>query len=217
MTNDADERPDFGPGGYLPRRAAQRARKIILRERMGLGWPVAAVLAAVVLAVVGVVFLFTRSAAPGPPFVAVVAIEEVEAGGVTRLEPAGVPMPLLVVRVGGGVGVFEAPGEPVVYCPASRRLEAPGAVWNLRGRLVGGDGSSLRPLTSRVHAGVLYVHPHRTTAAPAPAPEGETPRCAPSGAAAGHVGCDPSVPDATPARAGRRRAAGAWCPTRRSG
>lgn len=178
MTNEPDERPDFGPGGYLPRRAAQRARKIILRERMGLGWPVAAVAAAVVLAVVGAVFLLTRTVAPGPPFLRVGELAEVDQGGVTLVEHAGAPQALLVVRVGGGVGVFEAPGEPVVYCPESRRLEAPGAVWNLRGRLVGGDGDSLRPLSSQVHDGILYVDPAPMTPAPPPVPQGETPVCA---------------------------------------
>lgn len=178
MTSEADEQPEFGPGGYLPRRAAQRARKIILRERMGLGWPIAAVAAAVVLAIVGVVFLLTRTVAPGPPFVAVGPLEDVQPGEARLVEPADAPLPVLVVRVGGGVGVFEAPGEPVVYCAASRRLEAPGAVWNLRGRLVGGDGDSLRPLSSRVHDGILYVDPSTTTPAPAPARDGETPVCA---------------------------------------
>jgi hypothetical protein len=67
----------------------------------------------------------------------------------------------------------------VRYCPASRRLEAPGRVWNLRGRLVGGNGTSLRPVPSRVHDGTVYVDPAVPTTAPAPADHGETPVCAP--------------------------------------
>lgn len=178
MKSDPDERLDFGPRGYLPRRAAQRARKIVLREQMGLGWPIAAVAAAVVVALVGVVFLVTRSAPPGPPFVAVGPIAAAAPGGIATVPLDGAAHDVLVVRAGAGLQVYAAPDEPVVYCRRSRRLEAPGLVWNLRGRLVGGDGASLRPLASRLHDGLLYVDPGPAATAPEPELAGETPACA---------------------------------------
>ena len=176
MTNERDE-PDFGPGGYLPRRAAQRARKIVLREQMSLGWPLAAVAAGVLLVAVGVAFTLARSSPPGPPFTALGALDAVEPGTVALLDSAEAPTSVLVVRAGGGVRVFAAPQETVVYCEDSRRLEAPGVVWDLRGRLVGGNGSSLQPLAFQVHDGDLYVDPTSNPAAPPPAPRGETPSC----------------------------------------
>lgn len=178
MTSGPDERPDFGPGGYLPRRAAQRARKIVLREQMGIGWPLAAVAAAVVVAAVGVTFLLTRSQPPGPPFAAVGPLDVADPAGVAVVQVDDPSTELLVVRAGGGVRVFEAPDATVVYCPDSRRLEAPGVVWNLRGRLVGGEGQSLRPLATRIHEGQLYVDPGSAGPPPPPAPAGETPACA---------------------------------------
>ncbi|HVM13385.1 MAG TPA: hypothetical protein VM287_03545 [Egibacteraceae bacterium] len=177
MTSGTDERPDFGPGGYLPRRAAQRARKIVLREQMGLGWPIAAVTAAVVLAIVALVFVLTRSGPPGPPFLALASLDQTEAGGVTAVDLPGAPREVLVVRAGGAVRAYEAPGRPVTYCRRSRRLEAPGAVWTLRGRLVGGGRESLRPVPTRIHDGVIYVDPTASMPAPPPAPAGETPVC----------------------------------------
>lgn len=176
MTNDPDERLDFGPGGYLPRRAAQRARKIVLREQMGLGWPLAAIAAALLVGLVGAVFLLTRSEAPAPPFVPVGPVDVARPAGAVVV-PDATGSDLLVVRAGGALRVFEAPGVPVVYCPASRRLEAPGLVWNLRGRLVGGDGRSLRPLASLQHDGGLYVDPGSAGPVPEPDRAGETPAC----------------------------------------
>lgn len=177
MTSGTDERPDFGPGGYLPRRAAQRARKIVLREQMGLGWPIAAVAAAVVLAIVALVFVLARSGPPGPPFLALAPLDEAEAGAATAVDLPGAPLELLVVRAGGAVRAYEAPADPVTYCRQSRRLEAPAAVWTLRGRLVGGAGESLRPVPTRIHDGVVYVDPTASMPPPSPAPAGETPVC----------------------------------------
>lgn len=181
MTHDPEQRPDFGPAGYLPRRAAQRARKIVLREQMGMGWPIAAVTAAVVVALVGAVFLFTatRSGPPGPPFVPVAALTAVDAdsAGTFALDGgAGAVDEVLVVRA-GGVRTYAAPDGEVTYCTASRRLEAPGRVWNLRGRLVGGEGASLRPLPTRLHEGQVYVDPASAGPAPEPSAAGETPAC----------------------------------------
>lgn len=176
MTSE-EEQPEFGPAGYLPRRAAQRARKIVLREQMGLGWVLAAVAAGIVLVGVGVALLLTRPSAPGPTFAAVAPLTAIDPAGseVVRADGAAV----LVVRAGGGVRAFAAPDADVRYCAASRRLEATGRVWNLRGRLVGGDGASLRPLTTRVHEGVVYVDPTGGAAPPPTAGGDERPACLP--------------------------------------
>lgn len=177
---------DFGPRGYLPERAAKRARKIVLREQMGLQWPIAAGVAALVVALAGTVYLLTGTDAPGEPYRPLLGIDAVDPRGAEVLaagEPrAGFPAPvrdLAVVRAGGGVRVLEAPSPDVVYCPASQRLEAPtGQVWNPNGRLVGGAGSSLPSVPALVFDGVLYVD-ETTTAPPPPAePRGEQPRCA---------------------------------------
>lgn len=177
MASDSGEPPQFGPRGYLPPRAAQRARKIILREQMGLGWPIAAALAAVVVAVVGAAFLLGGEDPPASPYVNATTLEAVDPRAAKVVEAPGAG-PLLVVRAGGGVQVFHD-AEQVTYCPSSRRLEAPGAVWNLRGRRVGGQGPSLQPLPVKVHDGTVYVDPTRPLPPPPPAPTGETPACVP--------------------------------------
>jgi hypothetical protein len=167
-----DEVPEYGPRGYLPPRAARRARKIVLRERMGLQWPVAAVVAGVLVVLVGAVYLL-RSGPPGAPFVPLGPVPAVE--GVTPARAAGDP--LLVAVVAGRVGVFADPGVPVTWCAASRRLESPdGRVWTPEGILVGGDGASLRPVPSTVHGGELYADPRTATDLP-PDPRGERPAC----------------------------------------
>jgi hypothetical protein len=165
---------EYGPRGYLPERAAKRARKIILREQMGVGWPVAALGAAVLVALTGVAYVLLVARAPGPPFQAVGRLDAVAAGS------AGVLDGVLVVRAGGALRTFVAPDDPVEYCRATRRLEAAdGRVWERTGRLVGGDGSSLQPLVSRVHDGVVYVDRERRPPPlpPAPAPD-VVPACA---------------------------------------
>lgn len=154
MTSDP---PDYGPRGYLPPRAAKRARKIILREPMGLQWALAAVVAGVVVLAAGGVLLL-RSAPPGPPFVAVGGIEQIgpRGVGVLALDDA---RDVLVLRGAGGVTVFAAPTVRVAWCvERSRLIAATGeAAWEPDGRLVGGVGDSLARLPSRVHAGVIYV------------------------------------------------------------
>jgi hypothetical protein len=169
--------PEFGPRGYLPERAARRARKIVLREQMGIGWPVAAVGAAVLVATVGVAFLL-RSGPPAPPFRA--------AGSLTGLATAqaqvvGLDGPegdVLVVRAGGGVRTFAPPPARVTWCDATRRLESSdGQVWTLDGLLVGGGGTSLQPLPSTVYDGELYVDATDPGPVPPPDPRGETPGC----------------------------------------
>lgn len=153
--------PEFGPRGYLPERAAKRARKIVLRAPLGAQWIVASLAAGVVVVVAGVLLL-TRSGAPGEPYVAVGAVEEV-AGRVVfddRLD-------LLLVGLGGRIRALDAPSE-VTYCDASRRLESPGGeVWSLTGRGTAGTASFAEHPTV-TSDGVLYVDP--TAATPPLAP-----------------------------------------------
>jgi hypothetical protein len=178
-TPDGRRSAEFGPRGYLPPRAARRARKIILREQMGLGWPVAALGASLLVLLAGLAFLLLRTGPPASPFAAVGELSAVEPGGVGAVELGGEE--LLVVRSGGGVRVYLAPREAVDYCPASGRLEgADGTVWNLNGRRVGGPGDSLAPVPAEVHSGVLYADP--TSAGPPPPPAGTDAdrECAPS-------------------------------------
>lgn len=153
----APDPPDYGPRGYLPPRAAKRARKIILREPMGLQWAIAAVVAGVVVLAAGGLLLL-RSTPPGPPFVAVGEISQIDprAAGVVALDD---DRDVLVLRGAGGVTVFHAPAVPVGWCgERSRLIAASGdAAWEPDGRLVGGAGDSLARLPSQVYQGVLYV------------------------------------------------------------
>jgi hypothetical protein len=173
----ATERPDFGPSGYLPPRAAKRARKIMLREPMGLQWAIAAVIAGVLVLIAGSVLVLARSGPPGPPFT--------DAGAVANVDPTGaalVPVDgdrVLVLRGAGGVTVFADPARPVAWCTASGHLEADdGTVWEPSGRLIGGQGESLARLPAEVHTGVLYVDPTAEGQRRAAQPSvGATPAC----------------------------------------
>jgi hypothetical protein len=165
------QRPDFGPSGYLPDRAAQRARKIVLRAPLGLQWIVASLVAGVVVVAAGVLLL-TGDDAPGEPWVAVGPADQV--GTVTVDED------LDLVLVGGGrIRAFADARElDLAYCEASRRLESPdGGVWSLTGRGLGG-APSLEEHPTVVHDGILYLDPSRTTSAPAPTDEPAEPECA---------------------------------------
>lgn len=159
------------PIGYLPERAARRARKIVLRAPLGLGWIVASVLAGVVLLVAGAVFLLRSTGPPGPPFVAVGRVETLGAAAVR--DDLGV----LVVTV-GGVRAFPLEPHRPRYCPTSGRLESPdGRVWSTTGRALDG-GPSLPTHPVVVHEGIVYVDPTRSIAGPPPAQRpGVTPRC----------------------------------------
>lgn len=172
------ERPDFGPSGYLPPRAAKRARKIMLREPLGLQWAIAAGIAGLLVLVAGSVLVLRMSGPPGAPFVA--------AGQVSTVDPRGAKVvttaagtDALVVRAAGGVTVFTAPDRHVSWCAESRRLESPdGAVWEPDGRLVGGRGRSLTRLPAEVHDGVLYVDPTAEGQRRPPQPaQAATPAC----------------------------------------
>lgn len=166
MTDDvrADEVPsdgrpaEFGPGGYLPERAARRARKIVLRQPMGLAWPIAAAVVAVAVLALGLTNLLTQAGSPRAPFVAVGQLDATDQRGADVVALAD--QRILVVRGTGGIRAFSAPEGEVAYCRSSLRLEAQdGRVWTPDGRLVGGDGSSLAPHPVRVHDGVLYIDP----------------------------------------------------------
>lgn len=167
---DHDRPPEFGPGGYLPERAAQRARKIVLRAPLGLQWVIGAVVAGLVVVVAGVLLL-TRSGAPGEPYVAVAAVEDV-AGEVVADDTTGA----VLVGLGGRVRAF-ATDEELVHCPASRRLEsADGGVWTLTGRSLT-DRPSLPEHPTITTDGMVHVDPTVTTEPAAPTDEGATPAC----------------------------------------
>jgi hypothetical protein len=153
--------PSFGPSGYLPERAARRARKIVLRAPLGMQWIVASVVAGLVVVVAGVLFL-QRSAAPPPaPWQPVGTLEEV--APTRRVDTLGV----LVVAAGGRVRAF-AGADGVAYCPPSNRLESlDDRVWSLTGRGLGGT-PSLDEHPTLVQDGTVYVDLTRTTAGPDP-------------------------------------------------
>lgn len=168
---------EFGPRGYLPQRAAKRARKIVLREQMGFGWPLAAVAASLIVVTAGVVYLLSVNRPPAAPFVAVAPLSQVPVAGGAGLPVGGES--LFVLRAGGPMRVFAAPdGAALRWCGESRRIEGrAGQVWTAEGRLVGGEGSSLPALPSTVFRGVIYVDPSAPGSAPAPASTSETPAC----------------------------------------
>ena len=175
-----DEHPDYGPRGYLPPRAAKRARKIILREPMGLQWAIAAVVAGVLVLVAGGVLLLSRSGPPGPPFVPVGELTQIDPRGAGEL-PLDDGRSVLVLRGAGAVTVFDAPASPATWCaPRSRLLSPSGAVWLPNGRLVGGTGGSLTRLPAQVHDGVLYVDTTSQGTRLEPDPRGESDVCATS-------------------------------------
>jgi membrane-associated protease RseP (regulator of RpoE activity) len=171
--------PEFGPRGYLPPKAAKRARKIILREQMGFGWPVAALVAALVVVVSGVLFIRGVEQPPAAPFVAIGALTEVPPGGAAVLG-SGTDR-AVVTRVGGALRAFGAPATNVLWCPESQRLESAGAAWRLDGRRTFGAGESLRPLPSVVYSGQVYADVTTDAPPPAPAPDGRAPACAGGG------------------------------------
>ena len=168
--SDAPDRPEFGPSGYLPPRAASRARKIVLRSPLGLQWVVGSLLVGVVVVVAGVLWL-TGEDAPDEPWVPVGPVAEVESG--TRDASLGV---LLVAN--GRVRAFSEQGtDDLRYCPETRQLEdAQGGVWTLTGRGTGGR-DSLEEHPTTLHDGVLYVDPSRTATGPPPADDARTPGC----------------------------------------
>ncbi len=166
----SDPRPEFGPRGYLPDRAARRARKIILRAPLGLQWVVASLVAGAVILVAGVLLLGRGSAQPQAPWVAL--------GPSAGLETSAVDpgTGLLVVTVADGLRAFEAP-EGVRYCISSNRLEHPdGRVWALTGRGYAGT-PSLAPVPTLTVSGQAYLDPTVRGEALAPLEDAATPGC----------------------------------------
>jgi hypothetical protein len=156
MTGDQDP-PEFGPRGYLPERAAQRARKIVLRAPLGIQWVVASLLTGAVIVVAAAVFLTRAGDAPGDPFVAV--------GPVEAVEDARYDSDLEVLLVGavGRIRAFAVDASDLpVFCVASRQIESPsGRVWHPTGRaLDGGDPLVEHPVV--VFEGVVHVDPTST-------------------------------------------------------
>lgn len=165
-----DERPEFGPSGYLPERASKRARKIVLRAPLGLQWLVAAVIAGAAVVVAGVLYLQRADAPPPEPWVAVAEVEEV--GAARRLDDLDV----LLVGAGGRLRAF-ADAADITYCEASNRLEAAdGRVWNLTGRGLAGTGS-LDEHPSQIQDLTVYLDPTRTVPGPEPSEDEVRPGC----------------------------------------
>lgn len=173
----AEEEAEFGPGGYLPARAAQRARKIVLREQMGLHWPIAAVVAGVLILAVTIPFVLAAQGPPGPPSVAVGSLDAIDPSGDGVVTAGGTSV--LVVRAGGVLRAFVGPPDGARWCPQSRRIEMPdGTIWTAEGRLIAGAGESLARGNAQAYDGVLYIDPTPTP------------------------GLDPLIGDAEPACAG---------------
>jgi hypothetical protein len=167
--------PEYGPSGYLPPKAAKRARKIILREQMGWGWPLAAVAAALVVVIAGVLFLRGFTRAPGEPFVAVGSLTQVQPGEAAVLTAQN--MPALIVRTGGTLRAFVAQHAATVWCAESQRLESPDSAWRVDGARTFGPGESLRPLNVVVFDGLIYVDVTSELPAPPPEPGNQPPAC----------------------------------------
>lgn len=181
MTNDPDPQPtpatvgpdagaDFGPSGYLPDRAARRARKIVLRAPLGLQWVAASLVAGAVVLVAGLLLLGGGADSPGAPWQPLGAVDGLPA---SAHDPA---TGLLVVNVAGRVRAFAAPPD-VTYCPTSNRLEHPdGRVWALTGRGLAGT-ASLVPVPTLTVSGTAYVDPTGSGIPPEPLDDPAEPGC----------------------------------------
>lgn len=160
----SDDGPDFGPSGYLPPRASQRARKIILRAPLGIQWVVAAVVAGLVVLVAAAVFFRSSSGPPTPPYEAVGEVAELPDLMVTTIAGEEVA----VLTAGGrprAFAVSDGPGD-LRYCPGPNRLVADGdRLWLPTGRGLAGT-PSLDEHPAVTHDGTLYVDVTRTVEGP---------------------------------------------------
>lgn len=168
--------PDFGPSGYLPSRASQRARKIVLRAPLGLQWVVAAVVAGVVVVVAAALFFRGSAGPPGPPYEAVGAVADLPDLLATTVSGQDV----VILTAGGRPRAFAAADGPadLRYCPGPNRLVAgDGRVWLPTGRGLGGTPSlDEHPVVA--HDGVLFVDVTRTVPGPPPSDgPAEAPDC----------------------------------------
>jgi hypothetical protein len=167
---DPAPRPEFGPGGYLPDRAARRARKIVLRAPLGLQWVIASLVAGVVVLLAGLLLLGRGDARPEPPWITLGPLADLP---VSAVDPG---TGLLVVTVGDRLRAFDAP-EGVSYCTPSNRLEHPdGRVWALTGRGYAGT-DSLVPVPTLAVSGEAFLDPTVRGPAPAPLQDPATPGC----------------------------------------
>lgn len=167
---DPDPSPEFGPPGYLPDRAARRARKIVLRAPLGMQWVVASLVAGVVVLVAGLLLLGRGDVRPDAPWITLGALAGLERSAVDPTTG------LLVVTVGDRLRAFEAP-EDVSYCTPSNRLEHPdGRVWALTGRGYAGT-ASLVPVPTLTVSGEAFIDPSVRGAAPVPLEDPATPGC----------------------------------------
>jgi hypothetical protein len=170
LDRPAGDRPEFGPSGYLPERAAKRARKIVLRAPLGLQWVIASLVAGLVVVVAGVLFLQRGAEPPPAPWVEVGAVEDLHPA---RFDP---DLEVLLVTGGGRVRAFVDAGE-VAYCAASNRLEAgDGRVWSLTGRGFA-DVPSLEEHPTQLHDGQVYLDPTVSVPGPAPTTDEVAPGC----------------------------------------
>lgn len=159
---------EFGPSGYLPPKASARARKIVLRAPLGIQWVVGAVVAGIVVVVAGVLW-WSQSGPPAAPFVATVAVAEVD--GSVVLED----LDALVVTAGGPVVVF-ADATDLALCEANGRIEGRGGVWSAStGRGFGVESLARHP--TLVHDGVLFVDPTTVVDGPTASSTVEPPGC----------------------------------------
>lgn len=168
--HDATDGPEFGPGGYLPERAAKRARKIVLRAPLGLQWIAGAVIAGILVVGAGAVFLSSAGGPPGSPYTELAPVAQLVHG-----EPRGSDG--LVSLEAGRARVFHLePGDEVAWCAPTRRFEAPdGRVWSATGRGLGTP--SLREHPSIIVDDVLYVDWSGTILGPPPDPTPASPTC----------------------------------------
>jgi hypothetical protein len=152
-------RPQPPPGrvAWLPPRAA-RARKLILRTRLGLPWILAALAFAALILVAGGVLL-VRSGRPADPWVRLGPVAAFPAGQVSQA-PAPDGRALVVDRRDAGLRVFLAePGPcPVQAAGAGFARPCQGRRWDGEGRPAGA-GPALRRVPVQLAHGDLYVDP----------------------------------------------------------
>ena len=164
---------------YLPPRAA-RARKLILRGQLGLGWIVGSVVFALVILVAGVLLL-VQGGRPGAPWVQVASLEDLPPGSVRQVTLPGGRAVLLDRREGRVRAFAVPPGEcAVTATPGGFARPCTGQRWGLDGAPQAGAAQPLPRLRVLAARGGLYVDPSTPAAATPPTP----PRARPSGSPA---------------------------------
>jgi len=152
-----DPRPETRRTAYLPPRAA-KARKLILRARLGLAWQLAAGLVAVVILVAGSLLLL-GGGRPGAPWVRAAALAAVPDGSVAEV-PAGPGRVVVVDRRAGLQAFVTEPGPcPVVAAAAGFARPCQGQAWDADGTPARAGTPALRRVPARLARGDLYVDP----------------------------------------------------------